>query len=115
MTDLFHITERTAWESARQAGEYRLSTRHRTLEDEGFVHCSLRHQLRTVAEFRYGDADDLVVLVIDSTRLQVPLEYESPDGTSESYPHVYGPVPVDAVSEVIAVTRDDTGRLVLPE
>jgi uncharacterized protein (DUF952 family) len=115
MTDLLHITERTAWESARQAGEYRLSTRHRTLEEEGFVHCSLRHQLRTVAEFLYGDADDLVVLVIDSTRLPAPLRYESTDGTSEIFPHVYGPIPVEAVSDVIAVTRDDTGRLVLPE
>jgi uncharacterized protein (DUF952 family) len=114
MTDLFHITERAAWVAAQETREYRLSTRNRTLEDEGFIHCSLRHQLRGVAEHLYADADDLVVLVIDSTRLSAPVRYEAPDAASESYPHIYGPVPTAAVTEVITVTRDAAGRLVLP-
>ena len=44
---------------------YRRSTRDVTLERRGFVHCSLFHQLRGVAEQVYADADDRVVLVID--------------------------------------------------
>ena len=43
-----------------------MSTRAVTLEEQGFIHCSLRRQLRGVAEWAYGDADDLVVLVIDT-------------------------------------------------
>jgi uncharacterized protein (DUF952 family) len=115
MTQLFHITERAAWTAAKQAGEYRMSTRGVTLEQQGFIHCSLRHQLRTVAEYIYGDVDDdLVVLVIDSARLPVPVRYEAPEGESEAYPHIYGALPADAVTEVIAVSRDAAGRLVLP-
>jgi len=115
MSELFHITQRAAWVAASRAGEYRISTRNVTLEEQGFIHCSLRHQLRDVAEEVYGDADDLVVLVIDTARLPVPVRYEAPEQGVESYPHIYGAVPADAVTDVIAVSRDATGRLVLPE
>jgi uncharacterized protein (DUF952 family) len=115
VTQLFHITQGADWRDARAAGEYRLSTRGVTLEDQGFIHCSLRHQLRGVAEALYGDADDLVVLVIDTDRLQVPVRFEAPGPGAEQYPHVYGPLPVDAVTAVIPVSRNRAGRLLLPE
>ena len=114
MTGLFHITERDAWQQAARDGEYRMSTRGVPLAEEGFIHCSLPRQLRAVAEAVYGDADDLVVLVIDDTRLPSPVRYEGVDG-SERYPHIYGPVPAGAVTEVIPVGRDAAGRLILPE
>ena len=87
-----------------------MSTRGVTLEDQGFIHCALRHQLRGVAEFRYGDADDLVVLVIDSARFPASVRYEAPGPGAEKYPHIYGPLPTDAVTDVIAVSRDCAGR-----
>jgi uncharacterized protein (DUF952 family) len=115
VTQLFHITQRADWRDARAAGEYRLSTRGVTLEDQGFIHCSLRHQLRCVAEAVYADADDLIVLVIDTDRLPVPVRFETPGPGAEQYPHVYGPLPVDAVTAVIPVSRNRAGRLLLPE
>jgi uncharacterized protein (DUF952 family) len=115
MTELLHITERATWTAAAPAGEYRRSSRGLTLEEQGFIHCSLRHQLRGVAEHIYADADDLVVLVIDDTRLSVPVRYEAPAPDDDEYPHIYGPLPVHAVTEVIPVGRDASGRLVLPE
>ena len=99
MTDLLHIT---AWDAARLSGSYEMSTRGRTLRDEGFIHCSLPHQLRDVAEALYGDTprDDLVVLLIDSERLTAPVRYEVPEPGAEEFPHIYGPVPLDAVVRV---------------
>jgi uncharacterized protein (DUF952 family) len=113
--ELLHITERSSWLEAVPAGEYRMSTRGVTLGDQGFIHCSLRHQLRAVAEYLYGDDDDLVVLVIDSAKLPSPVRFETPEPGAEAYPHIYGPLPVGAVTEVISVGRDPDGRLVLPE
>ena len=116
MAELLHITERKVWLEAVQAGRYEMSTRGVTLADEGFIHCSLRHQLRGVAECVYGDADDLVVLVIDSARVAAPVRYEAPGpGAEQEYPHIYGALPVAAVTDVITVSRDDAGRMVLPE
>ena len=110
VTELFHLTEAATWEAARAAGEYRQSTRGVTLEQQGFIHCGLRHQVRPVAERIYADADDLVLLTIDPAKLVV--RFEPSEG--EDYPHIYGPVPVSAVVNVVPVTRDDTGRMVLP-
>jgi uncharacterized protein (DUF952 family) len=102
VAELFHITERAPWDAARERGAYEMSTRGRSLRDEGFVHCSTRTQLPAVAEALYGDVDPagLVVLCIDGDRLTAPVRYEAPTPAEERYPHVYGPIPVDAVVRV---------------
>ncbi len=108
MAELLHITERSLWEAARASGTYEMSTRGQTLKDVGFIHCSQRHQLTQVAKLFYSDIDprDLVVLVIDSERITSPVRYEAPDpgarsddtlSESERFPHIYGPLPVEAV------------------
>jgi uncharacterized protein (DUF952 family) len=100
---LLHITERSLWDAARAAGTYEMSTRGRTLQEEGFIHCSLRSQLPRVADFLYGSytgPDELVVLVIDTGRLGAEVRHESPEPGGEEFPHVYGPIPVEAVVDV---------------
>ncbi|GAA3048300.1 hypothetical protein GCM10010448_34250 [Streptomyces glomeratus] len=54
MPELTHITERSLWDAARETGTYQMSTRGRTLQEEGFIHCSTRAQLPRVAAFLYG-------------------------------------------------------------
>jgi uncharacterized protein (DUF952 family) len=115
VAELFHITERHVWLDAVRAGQYTMSTRGVTLEEQGFIHCSARHQLRGVAELVYGDADDLVVLVIDAAKVPAPVRLEAPGPGAQEYPHIYGALPVDAVTGVMTVSRDPAGRLVLPE
>lgn len=98
-THILHLTERALWDEARARGTYETSTRGRTLQDEGFVHCSTPAQLPAVANF-YAGLDDLVVLVIDPALLGVPVRYEGAGPGAEEFPHVYGPIPVQAVVEV---------------
>ena len=116
MAELFHVTEAAAWQEAARAGEYRMSTRGVTLAEQGFIHCSLRHQVAAVAERLYADADaaDLVILVIDTAKVAAPVRYEAPGPSAEAYPHIYGALPADAVINVLEVSRDDRGRLVMP-
>ncbi|WP_225834917.1 DUF952 domain-containing protein [Streptomyces sp. NK08204] len=100
---IYHVTERSLWDAARERGAYEMSTRGRTLQEEGFIHFSTREQLPRIAGLLYGaydGPDDLVVLVVDPARLDVPVRYESVKPGGEEFPHVYGPVPVDAVVDV---------------
>ncbi|MFJ9891871.1 DUF952 domain-containing protein [Streptomyces sp. NPDC091280] len=97
---VLHITERALWDAARERGVYEWSTRGRTLQEEGFIHCSTRAQLPRVAAFLYGSydgPDELVVLEVDPERLGGSLKYEALKPGGEEFPHVYGPIPVDAV------------------
>jgi uncharacterized protein (DUF952 family) len=116
MPSLYHLTEPDTWNAAVAAGEYRRSTRGVSLEQQGFIHCSLLHQARRVAGFIYADAEELVLLEIDPERLTSTVVFEPGEpGATEEFPHIYGPVPVGAVIKVHPVTRDDAGELVLPE
>jgi len=109
MSPIFHVAERAAWETARPAGRYEVSTRGVSLAEQGFVHCSTRAQVPGVLQLFYADLDDLVLLEIDPDRLGVPVRYE------QGFPHVYGPIPVPAVVAVHPLTRGQDGHFVLPD
>ena len=95
---LFHLAVRRDWEAAQEAGEYRVSTRGRTLAEEGFLHASYAHQWQGVRDAYYADVTEpLVLLEVDPALLDVPVVEEVPAGGDEAFPHVYGPLPVAAV------------------
>jgi uncharacterized protein (DUF952 family) len=97
---IFHIARQADWEAALAVGTYRQSTLGRTLEQEGFIHCSERHQVAGVANAFYRDVDGLVLLVIDVDRVGADVRYEAVGGGTERFPHIYGPLNVAAVVEV---------------
>jgi uncharacterized protein (DUF952 family) len=101
---IFHIAERPDWEAARAAGgPYEVSTRGQTLAEVGFIHASRdEEQTRTVQHLFYADLDDLVLLVIDPEGLDVRHE---PVG-DDVFPHIYGPLPINAVIDVQPLPRN---------
>ncbi|MGL5816455.1 MAG: DUF952 domain-containing protein [Phycicoccus sp.] len=67
---LFHLAQPEQWDDARRLGEYRHSTRGRTLDEVGFIHLSTAAQWPAVRRRFYADhAGDLVLLTIDLDRL----------------------------------------------
>ncbi len=107
---IFHIALRSEWDAARRDGSYTTSTRGRTLADEGFIHASRGDQWQGVHRAFYADVDEpLVLLVIDTDRLTSPVVEELPaDGATETFPHIYGPLNADAVTQ--AVPLDEHGN-----
>lgn len=105
---VFHITERGAFAAALEAGAYTAES----LEREGFIHCSTRAQvLRTAARF-FAGRTGLVLLCIDAERIAELLRYEAADG--ESFPHCYGPIPLNAIPAVIDFPSRPDGSFELP-
>ena len=98
-----HITTREAWQAAQSQGSYRAES----LATEGFIHCSTRRQVLSVANSFYRGAHDLLLLQIDEHGLDAPLVWEAPahpdpdkaDEFAESgaFPHIYGALNLDAV------------------
>jgi uncharacterized protein (DUF952 family) len=108
MPEILHITPRTNWEQAIAEGKYRGDT----LVTDGFIHCSTPEQLPWVAETFYKGQTGLVVLRIDLEKLEPPLKWESPPGSDQRFPHVYGPINQEAVVEVVDIEdlRSNTAR-----
>ena len=67
-----------------------------SLESEGFIHCSYEHQLDGVIERYYSDEPRLVILKISANKLKSKWVSEPSTG-GEEYPHVYGPINLNAV------------------
>ncbi|GGK67504.1 DUF952 domain-containing protein [Ornithinimicrobium pekingense] len=102
---LWHLAELTHWQDALRTGTYDRSTRGATLAEVGFVHASWPEQLPGVAKVLYARvAEPLVVLEIDPGALEqagveVRVEPGDPqDPASPLFPHLYGPLPVSAVT-----------------
>jgi uncharacterized protein (DUF952 family) len=106
-SDVYHIALPDDWAAAQASGEYTISTRGRTLADEGFIHCSFAEQVETTADRFYRDATDAVVLRIDRGRLPSRVVVEDLVGTGERFPHVYGPIPVSAIVDVRPLRSSD--------
>jgi glutathione S-transferase len=95
---IFHLALPDDWAAAFSDGEYRMSTRGVTLEQEGFIHCSTRAQMEDTANRFYGDLEQLVVLTITPRLVPARLVFEAPaPGIDKLFPHLYGPIPIAAV------------------
>jgi uncharacterized protein (DUF952 family) len=112
MALIYHLALVDQWEAARQAGSYRISTLGKSLDDgAAFIHLSTADQVGMVANFVYADvAAPLCLLVIDTERLISALCDEDLDGIGISFPHLYGPLNLDAVVEVRPYERAADGR-----
>jgi uncharacterized protein (DUF952 family) len=102
---IYHLAEPEHWAAAVAAGSYDQSTRGRSMQDEGFIHCSSDAQWPVVRRSFYGDlAGPLLLLEIDESRLPEPpvVEVGNP-ATGETFPHLYAALPVDAVVRVTSL------------
>ncbi|HUH97861.1 MAG TPA: DUF952 domain-containing protein [Anaerolineales bacterium] len=116
--NILHITSRKAWQAAQRAGQYAPPS----LTSEGFIHCSTRAQVLPVAEKFYRGQTGLILLVIDPTRLASALKWEPPfDGApppgvsgAAAFPHIHGPLNLEAVVQVLDFEPASDGQFVLP-
>jgi glutathione S-transferase len=98
---LYHLALAGEWAAAvERGGPYDRSTLGASLDEVGFIHCSFAAQVAPTRRRFYADRDDVVLLRIDPDRLVDEVKVEDLHDTGEAFPHLYGPLPLDAVVEV---------------
>jgi uncharacterized protein (DUF952 family) len=131
---IYHITYKTHWALAKTSGLYEPES----LTSEGFIHCCTEEQLPLIANFYFKDRDGLVVLEIDEVKLKAEVRVEGASGASDDadedrddddepatsaaisdsiehlFPHVYGPIEVEAVVRVADLVANDEGLFEFP-
>ena len=96
MSLIYHITTATEWETAQQSGEYSSPA----LKEEGFIHCSEKEQVEDIKERFYPNTTDLLLLTIDTEKLDSQLIFEWSPSVEQTFPHIYGPINLLAVVDV---------------
>ncbi len=100
---IYHIASRAGWQSAQKSGRYTADS----LAAEGFIHCSKAEQVAGVVARFYTGRRGLVLLVIDPQKLSSDLRYEpGSDKPDELFPHLYGPLNLEAVASVLDFEPD---------
>jgi uncharacterized protein (DUF952 family) len=90
---ILHITTAAGWARAQQDGRLVAPS----LAEEGFIHCSTHAQVEATANRIFRGSGDLLLLEVDPDRLTAPLKWERATDVGDEFPHIYGPLNVDAV------------------
>ena len=93
---IYHVVNKSNWQKAVQQGFYEAES----LATEGFIHTSKVHQVAGVLDRYYKGQSNLLVLHIDEHKLTSPFTYEIAASVNEKFPHIYGPLNLDAVLKV---------------
>lgn len=102
---ILHIVRRDDWIAARSGGVYEPPS----LEREGFIHFSLPDQVLRVANAWYRGEDDLVLVIVDPSRVGPELRYEEAEPGAPRFPHLYGTLDTAAVVRVLDFPEGEEG------
>lgn len=107
---IFKICHCNEWSAVVRAGSYAGSEKDRA---DGFLHFSTAEQLQGTLTRHYVDAQELVLVAVDSDALGEALKWE-PSRDGALFPHLYAPLATTAVRWTGAIARDADGGFVLP-
>jgi uncharacterized protein (DUF952 family) len=102
---ILHITTDAGWAAAQEAGELITPS----LAEEGFIHCSTHAQVEATANRIFAGSGDLLLLEVDPARLTAELKWERATDVGEEFPHIYGPLNVNAVVGTLALPEGADG------
>jgi uncharacterized protein (DUF952 family) len=104
---IYHITTHEAWERALELGQHKTDS----LKTEGFIHCSEESQVLESANKHYAEHDSVVVLHIVEKHVKDILKRE-PSRGGQLFPHLYAPLPLEAVEDQSLLQRGPDGGFV---
>lgn len=108
---IFHICRREEWAEAEASGQYPGSSQDKA---DGFIHFSDAEQVEASAAKHRAGQDGLVLLTVAAEPLGAALKWE-PSRGGALFPHLYGPLPVDAVRRVDDLPLGPDGHHVFPK
>lgn len=107
---IYHITTPAAWKKGQDDGRYVPEA----FEQDGFIHCSKMDQIVGVGQRYYASQTGLLILGINPDKLTSKLVFENLIGGEELFPHIYGPLNLEAVESTAEFVQSAEGAFVFP-
>ena len=110
-TLIYHMCRADEWAEAQGTGFYGGSSQDQA---DGFIHFSTAAQVRESAAKHRAGQDGLVLLAVKTVLLGDALKWEASRGGA-LFPHLYGPLSVDAVASAKPLPLGDDGLHQFPD
>lgn len=106
---ILHCLTKSKWDKVKENSYYG----RESIEAFGFIHCSSIENFWRVAP-NFKDVDEpLVLLCIDSSKVEANIKWEDDENCGRKYPHIYGELNVDSVDAVLPFLKSDQGDFIL--
>jgi uncharacterized protein (DUF952 family) len=108
---IYKIAPEKLWRDAERTGTF---TGAPVDVADGFIHFSTADQVQETARKHFHGQTDLILAAIDSTALSDAVRWE-PSRGGALFPHLYGPMPMEAVRWTKPLACDAGGSPVIPD
>jgi uncharacterized protein (DUF952 family) len=110
-TTIYKICSAEEWRAAERAGRYQGAP---VDVHDGYIHFSTAAQVAETAAKHFAGAAGLMLVAVDAGVLGAALRWE-PSRGGDLFPHLYGPLPLEAVRWARPLPLGADGRHVFPE
>lgn len=106
-----HIIKNEEWNLVKGRTKYF----PKSLEQDGFTHCSSLKQVCKVANYIYPKESGIILLVIETSKLDSKVVWEDLYNLNEEYPHIYGPINISSIIKVVDLKLNKHNEFELPK
>lgn len=92
---IYHVIYKEDWDLQKTQKIYAPPS----LKSEGFIHCSQSEQLASTIKRFFNENRELIVLSINPLKVKAEVKYEPAKDSPGLFPHIYGPLNLDAVEK----------------
>lgn len=103
---IYHLAAEADWTESRQRGAYPGTPQDRS---DGFIHFSTAAQVAVSAAKHRAGRTDIVLVEASAAKLGDALRWE-PSRGGQLFPHLYGPLPMAAVTRTWPLPLGSDGR-----
>ena len=108
MSKVFKVCEMDEWEEAKDKDLFKGS---KSDQCDGFIHLSTSAQLKGTLEKYFKSKSQLYLLEVKTDDLELVWEISRND---EIFPHLYKPLPLNAITKVYRILMDTKGNHIIP-
>lgn len=99
------------WADAQKNGTYTQPMVGASPNDGEYIHANTPEQIIPMLNRHYTDYDDILILLVDLDKVTSEVKFEASSGpTPGLFPHIYGPLNIDAVYETLVPSKDESGN-----
>ncbi|MEI5906987.1 DUF952 domain-containing protein [Bacillus spongiae] len=107
---ILHIMTRQEWDIIKESVKYT----PKSIQTDGFIHCCTKEQIANVANQFFSGQTNLVLLRIDPDKVTSTIVFEDLQKLGQLFPHIYGPLNLNAVMNVIQFKPNIDGKFAVP-